>query len=107
MSCTRWTALRLVHALGAAARAAGRELTCLVQVSLDGDTAARRGRRPVTLKEMAAALAAEPGLLLGGVMAVAPLGMAPAEAFAPLRACSDTIRAGPAGSEHHLRGHER
>ena len=27
--------IRLVHALGAAARAAGRELTCLVQVSLD------------------------------------------------------------------------
>jgi uncharacterized pyridoxal phosphate-containing UPF0001 family protein len=39
-----------------------------------------------------AALAAEPGLLLGGVMAVAPLGMPPAQAFAPLRACSDTVR---------------
>jgi pyridoxal phosphate enzyme (YggS family) len=83
--------LRLVHALGAAARGAGREVTCLVQVSLDGDTA--RGGVPAGhLKETAAALAAEPGLLLGGVMAVAPLGMAPEEAFAPLRACSDTIR---------------
>jgi pyridoxal phosphate enzyme (YggS family) len=83
--------LRLVRALGAAARAAGRELTCLVQISLDGDTA--RGGVPAEgLAEVAAALAAEPGLLLGGVMAVAPLGMAPREAFAPLRACSDTVR---------------
>ena len=83
--------LRLVRALGAAARAAGRELTCLVQVSLDGDTA-RGGVAAGHLKEIAAALAAEPGLVLGGVMAVAPLGMPPVAAFAPLRACSDTIR---------------
>jgi len=83
--------VRLVRALGAAARAAARELTCLVQVSLDGDTS--RGGAPARqVKELAEALAAEPGLLLGGVMAVSPLGMPPAEAFAPLRACSATIR---------------
>jgi PLP dependent protein len=83
--------LRLVRALGAAARAAGREPTCLVQVSLDGDTA-RGGVAFGQVGQIAAALAAEPGLLLGGVMAVAPLGMPPAQAFAPLRACSDTVR---------------
>jgi uncharacterized pyridoxal phosphate-containing UPF0001 family protein len=83
--------LRLVRALGAAARAAGREPTCLVQVSLDGDTA-RGGVTFGQVGQIAAALAAEPGLLLGGVMAVAPLGMPPARAFAPLRACSDTVR---------------
>jgi PLP dependent protein len=84
--------LRLVRALGAAARAAGRELTCLVQISLDGDPA--RGGVPVDrVKEIAEALAAESGLLPGGVMAVAPLGTPPAEAFAPLRACSAAVRA--------------
>jgi PLP dependent protein len=88
---------RLVGALGAAARAAGRELTCLVQVSLDGDTA-RGGVAIGQVGQIAAALAAEPGLLLGGVMAVAPLGMPPAQAFAPLRACSDTVREIRAGA---------
>ncbi len=82
--------LRLVRALGAAARAADRELTCLVQVSLDGDPA--RGGVPVGgVPGIAEALAAEPGLLLGGVMAIAPLGMAPADAFAPLRSCSAAV----------------
>jgi uncharacterized pyridoxal phosphate-containing UPF0001 family protein len=76
--------VRLVRALGAAARAAGRELTCLVQVSMDTDPA-RGGVPPGRVPEVAEALAAEPGLVLGGVMMVAPLGMPPAEAFAPLR----------------------
>ena len=83
--------LRLVRALGAAPRAAGRELTSLVQVSLDGDTA-RGGVPAAGLAEVAAALAAEPGLLLGGVMAVAPLGVPPAAAFAPLPALSAAVR---------------
>lgn len=83
--------LRLVRALGAAARAAGRELTCLVQVSLDGDPA--RGGVPLAgIPEVAQALAAEPGLLLGGVMGMAPLGIDPADAFAPLSACSAAVR---------------
>ncbi|HLH81656.1 MAG TPA: YggS family pyridoxal phosphate-dependent enzyme [Trebonia sp.] len=84
--------LRLVRALGAAARAAGRELTCLVQVSLDGDPA-RGGVLPGAAPQIAEALAAEPGLLPGGVMAVAPLGMPAAKAFAPLRACLAAVRA--------------
>lgn len=86
--------LRLVRALGTAARAAarGRDLTCLVQVSLDDDPA--RGGVPVAaVPEVARALAAEPGLVLGGVMAMAPLGVPPADAFAPLAACSAAVRA--------------
>jgi hypothetical protein len=82
---------RLVLALGAAARAAERVLTCLVQVSLDGDPA-RGGARADQVTAVAEAVEAERGLLLGGVMAVAPLGMPPAAAFAALRECSAVVR---------------
>jgi pyridoxal phosphate enzyme (YggS family) len=96
--------VRLVRALGSAARAArtapeaapaavpaADPLTCLVQVSLDGD-AARGGALIGQLPEIAAAIEAEQGLALGGVMAVAPLGVAPETAFALLRPISDTVR---------------
>jgi PLP dependent protein len=82
---------RLVRALGGAATAAGRELTCLVQVSLDEDPA-RGGVPAARLADVAAAIEATPGLRLGGVMAVAPLGADPAAAFAPLRELSATVR---------------
>lgn len=82
---------RLVRALGAAAKSAGRELTCLVQVSVDDDP--ERGGVPVAgVMPLAEQIESAGGLLLGGVMAVAPLGMAPAEAFATLRKCSDSVR---------------
>jgi hypothetical protein len=81
----------LVSALGAAARAAGRELTCLVQVSLDGDPA-RGGVPPDGVPGIAEAVVAEPGLILGGVMAMAPLGVAAADAFAPLPDCAAAVR---------------
>lgn len=104
--------LRLVHALGTAARASGRELTCLVQVSLDpadagsgalahsggagpgegGGDEARGGVPPARLAEVAGAVEAEPGLILGGLMAVAPLGMDPVAAFAPLRDLGEVVR---------------
>jgi uncharacterized pyridoxal phosphate-containing UPF0001 family protein len=100
---------RLVRALGAAARAAARDLTCLVQVSLetggintgdaDGRTLtaerarqARGGVPPAMLREVAAAIEAEEGLTLGGLTAVAPLGTDPRTAFAPLRQLSDALR---------------
>jgi PLP dependent protein len=92
--------VRLVRALGSAAVAAAAApaavpaaapLTCLVQVSLDGD-AARGGALISQLPEIAAAIEAEQGLALGGVMAVAPLGVAPETAFALLRPISDTVR---------------
>jgi hypothetical protein len=90
--------IRLVRALGAAALAAGRELTCLVQVSLDpadADAPAgqeRGGVPPARLAEVAEAVEAERGLTLGGLMAVAPLDMDPAAAFAPLRHLSAVVR---------------
>ena len=115
--------IRLVRALGAAARAAARDLTCLVQVSLDtgdldawgldpggldpGDAdgraltaertaqhaaQARGGVPPAMLAEVAAAIEAEDGLTLGGLMAVAPRDADPKAAFAPLRQLSDVIR---------------
>jgi pyridoxal phosphate enzyme (YggS family) len=90
--------IRLVHALGAAARAAVRDLTCLVQVSLDPADAdgtraepARGGVPPAMLTEVAAAIEAEQGLALGGLMAVAPRNADPDAAFAPLRRLSAAI----------------
>jgi pyridoxal phosphate enzyme (YggS family) len=84
--------IRLVSHLGAAARAAGRQVTCLVQVSIDGDP--ERGGVPASgVAAVAEAIEAEPGLVLGGVMAVAPLGMDPAAAFAELRHSVGTVRA--------------
>ena len=89
--------VRLVRALGAAARKAGRELTCLVQVDLDTPGApadpARGGVPPGQVREIAEAIEAEQGLILGGVMAIAPLGEDPGRAFAPLHPCSLAVRA--------------
>jgi pyridoxal phosphate enzyme (YggS family) len=88
--------VRLVRALGSASRASAlgsvpADITCLVQVSLDGDPS-RGGALISQLPEIAAAIEAEQGLALGGVMAVAPLGVAPEAAFASLGAISDTAR---------------
>jgi PLP dependent protein len=83
---------RLVRALGGAARKAGRVLTCLVQVSLD-DVPGRGGAAPALVPGLAEAVAAEEGLLLGGLMAVAPLGVPPEQAFAPLPAAAAAVRA--------------
>ena len=83
---------RLVHALGRAARRAERVIDCLVEVSLDGDPA--RGGAPAgEVPALAEALEAESGLMLRGVMAIAPLGMAPAAAFARLLDSASAVRA--------------
>ena len=85
--------MRLVRALGTQARKAGRVVTCLVQVDLDPDPEPGRGGAiPEEVPGLAAAVASEEGLLLGGVMAVAPLGVPPAEAFAPLPAIASAVR---------------
>lgn len=83
--------LRLVRALGRQACNAGRVITCLVQVSLDADPA-RGGAIPADVPAVAEAIAAEECLLLGGVMAVAPLGVRPSEAFAPLPGLAAAVR---------------
>jgi PLP dependent protein len=67
-------------------------LTCLVQVSLDGDPT-RGGALISQLPEIAAAIEAADGLALGGVMAVAPLEVPPETAFSSLTAISATARA--------------
>jgi pyridoxal phosphate enzyme (YggS family) len=83
---------RLIRALGQAARRAERVIDCLIEVSLDGDPA--RGGAPAgEVPALAEALEAESGLVLGGVMAIAPLGMAPADAFATLRVSASAVRA--------------
>lgn len=82
---------RLIGALGKAARRAGRLIECLVEVSLDGDPA-RGGAVAGEVPALAEALAAEEGLMLGGVMAVAPLSMPPADAFARLRVSAAAVR---------------
>ena len=69
-------------------------VTCLVQVSLDAHPdPGRAGAPPAQIPELAAAIAAEEGLLLGGVMAMAPLGVPPAQAFAPLPRIAAAMRA--------------
>ena len=95
---------RLVEVLGARARAAGRSVTCLVQVDLDrahdtpGDDggpvglAPRGGAAPGNVPALANAIAAEDGLRLGGVMAVAPLGAPPRPAFRRLASIAAFVR---------------
>jgi pyridoxal phosphate enzyme (YggS family) len=83
---------RLIRALGQAVRRAERVMDCLIEVSLDGDPA-RGGALAGDVPALAEALAAEPGLVLSGVMAVAPLGMAPADAFARLLGSAAAVRA--------------
>jgi len=84
--------LRLIRALGVAARRAERVIQCLIEVSLDGDPA--RGGAPASeIPGLAEALMAEHGLVLAGVMAIAPLTMEPADAFARLLDSAAVVRA--------------
>ncbi len=64
---------RLVTALSRRAVAAGRVIRCLIQVSLDGQQG-RGGALAAQVPGLADAVAAQDGLELAGVMAVAPLG---------------------------------
>ena len=75
---------RLVRVLGQEASRAGREVTALVQVSLD-EVEGRGGAPPGEVERLADLVAGTAGLRLGGVMAVAPQGADPDPAFARLR----------------------
>jgi len=88
---------RLVEALGRRAVVAGRELRCLVQVSLDSE-AGRGGAEPREVPRLADAIGAREGLVLAGVMAVAPLGEPPGPAYARLREIAETVRAAHPGA---------
>ncbi|GAB3071623.1 YggS family pyridoxal phosphate-dependent enzyme [Intrasporangium mesophilum] len=89
---------RLVDALGKGAHLADRQLSVLLQVSLDGDTS-RGGALPEDLTELADSVAAQGLLRLAGVMAVAPLGADADDAFARLREVADGIRARHPGAD--------
>ncbi|QNE77925.1 YggS family pyridoxal phosphate-dependent enzyme [Streptomyces finlayi] len=68
--------IKLVSSLSSAAVRVGRELGCLLQVALDagsGERGDRGGVSPDGIDELAAAVAAAPGLRLDGLMTVAPL----------------------------------
>jgi PLP dependent protein len=91
--------LELVAALGRAAAAHGRILEVLLQVSLDPVVApGRGGADPADVPALAAAVAAEPALVLRGVMGVAPFPGAdqpeegPGAAFARLQGVSRGLR---------------
>lgn len=74
--------VRLVGPLAKGAAQAGRDLDCLLQVSLDPPGSGHRaGAAPADLAALADTVEATPGLLLRGLMAVAPLDSDPYEAF--------------------------
>jgi PLP dependent protein len=82
---------QLVDALSRAATRMERSLRCLVQVSFDEDTR-RGGVAPEGLPELADRIASAPALTLGGVMAVAPLGVDPGPVFARLAELAAGLR---------------
>ncbi len=88
--------IKLVGALERAAETVHRHLICLIQVDLDpsagADGKARGGALPREIPPLAAAISASHHLRLGGLMAVAPLGEDPAEAFARLSECVAALR---------------
>jgi hypothetical protein len=77
---------RLVHALDRAAGDAARRIDALVQLDLRQPSVedGRGGADPAALPRLADAVASAEHLRLAGVMAVAPLGADPREAFARL-----------------------
>jgi len=85
---------RLIGALGSRARAVGRVVTCLIQVDLDPHPdPGRGGASPGDVPALAAEVAATGGLVLGGVMAIAPLAAPPRPAFRRLAEVADVVRA--------------
>ena len=84
----------IVDALDRGAAAAGRRITGLVQVSLDDPhVPGRGGAAPDDVLALADRIAAAEHLDLGGVMAVAPLGVDPVGAFDRLARIAERIRA--------------
>ncbi|MBO2452322.1 YggS family pyridoxal phosphate-dependent enzyme [Actinomadura barringtoniae] len=82
---------KLVRALSAAALREERTLRCLVQVGLD-EREGRGGAAPADVPALADEIAGAQGLELGGVMAVAPLGGDPVEAFTRLAEIAAGVR---------------
>jgi PLP dependent protein len=96
----------LVEALSRAAVAEEKTVRCLLQVSLASFGSAeaatgmnRGGIAPAEVPALAAEVAAADGLELGGVMAVAPLGSDPDEAFAGLQEVASRLRSEHPGAD--------
>ena len=88
--------LPLVVTLDRAGQSAGSPVEVYLQVDLggpEGEAAARGGARPEEVPALADAVAEAPGLLLRGLMAVAPRGADPEPAFARLAALAERVRA--------------
>ena len=85
----------LERALAAEQDRTGRgPLDCFIQVSLDDDAGSHRGgAAPANVPVLAARLASADGLVLAGVMAVAPLGVRPEESFERLASISARLAA--------------
>jgi pyridoxal phosphate enzyme (YggS family) len=87
---------RLVEALSREAVRQEREVGCLIQVALGGQEGGgplgRGGVGPAGVLPLAEAVARADGLRLRGVMAVAPLGEDPAEAFARLYSVAQAVQ---------------
>lgn len=86
----------LVAALSSAAVAHGREIVVCLQVSLDGHSASagRGGASPADIPALGDLVVGSRGLVLAGVMGVAPRGAPARPAFARLREVSDVLRRG-------------
>ena len=107
--------LALAQALSAGAVAAGRSIDVLMQVSLDPEPAdSRGGVRPADIPALASSVARLPGLILRGVMGIAPYPGDPDRAFRTLETVAarlvaevpgaDVISAGMSGDlEHAIR----
>lgn len=92
----------LVSALGKAVTARTSPLACLIQVNLDGlagdeqdaeRISERGGCPPQSVMALADVIAQTPGLLLQGVMGVAPLGQDPNPGFRELNQVSQELQA--------------
>ena len=83
--------IKLVNAIERGAASADRLVTCFVQVGLSHD-AGRSGAPAGEALSIAEAITGSEHLVLGGVMAVAPLGEDPQKAFDELQAVSEAMR---------------
>ena len=86
---------KLLRGLSAGAHHRGRPVDCLVQVNLDPpglDMSQRAGAAPDEALPLAERVLATDGLRLRGVMAVGPLGVDPAPAFAKLAEIAVQVR---------------
>ncbi|HKX66968.1 MAG TPA: YggS family pyridoxal phosphate-dependent enzyme [Intrasporangium sp.] len=90
--------VKLLRGLSAGAMERGRPLSVLIQVSLDGDTG-RGGALPADVPRLAAAVVDRAGLVLKGVMAVAPMEADSDDSFALLREVASGIRAVHPGAD--------